>query len=267
MPNLGTISYDALYSLFKGEPGTRKSTQALSYPKPQYWISSDQKMEALARPASMWGINFSDIEFDDYNDWDAPRKKLESLQVNCKYKTLIIDSITSTGDNINRQTRKFKSSDGQGKKVGGISVNSMEDFNAESVAFSELIALTKDIHKFHKIHVILIAHVIGQRKPTNDNSLTQFSRIIATGGEKISVKIPAYCTEAYHFDITPSPVVGQEGKYGLTTVHTGNDFARTSLELPQRIDFGSEPLYGKYIEPAIQKLKLNHQTNPIVGVK
>jgi hypothetical protein len=31
----------------------------------------------------------------------------------------------------------------------------------------------------------------------------------------------------------------------------GNDYARTSLPLPQRIDFNDEPLYEKWILPAI----------------
>src|SRR5215831_335592 len=104
MPTMEGFNPDALFVMLKGEPGTRKSTQALSYPKPQYWISTDQKMESLTLPMKRWGIKENDIHYDDYTDWDKPKAKLESFQLNCPFRTVIVDSVTSTGDNINRQT-------------------------------------------------------------------------------------------------------------------------------------------------------------------
>lgn len=255
MPTLDSVKLEALFTMLKGEPGVRKSTQALSYPTPQYWISTDQKMEALVLPAKRWGISMKDIQYDDYTDWDKPKAKLEQLQVNCPFKTIIVDSVTTIGDSINRQTRKFKQADSKGKSVGGISTNSIEDYMAEASAFQELIALLKDIHKFHNINVILIAHVVGQRKDSDDNKLTHHSRVIITGGDKISGKIAAYMTEVYHFNIKPQFEADKEGQYALMTVHTGNDYARTSLPLPQEIVFNNEPLYEKFILPAINKLK------------
>ncbi len=254
MPSLDSIKMDALFSMFKGEPGTRKSTVALSYPTPQYWFSFDQKMEALVLPAKRWGIKSSDIDFDDYVDWDKPRAKLEQLQVNCKYKTIIVDSVTSSGDGMTRQVKRAKALDNTGKKIGGIPVSGFEEFNAEAAAFAEMIALLKDVHKFHGVHIILIAHVLGARKDNDANKLTHHSRIIVTGAEKISAKIAAYMTEVYHFNIKPAFEADKEGQYGLMTVHTGNDYARTSLPLPQEILFNSEPLYERYVLPAIKKL-------------
>jgi len=254
MPSLNDIKMDSLFTMLKGEPGTRKSTAALSYPTPQYWFSLDQKMEALTLPAKRWGVKLTDIEYDDYVDWDKPRAKLEQLQVNCKYKTIIVDSITSAGDGMTRQVRMAKSKDNTGKKIGNIPVSGFEEFNAEASAFTELIALLKDIHKFHNINVILIAHILGARKDNDANKLTHHSRIIVTGAEKISAKIAAYMTEVYHFNIEPAFEADKEGQYALMTVHTGNDYARTSLPLPQKITFNNEPLYEKYIAPAIIKL-------------
>src|SRR5215203_6873113 len=165
MPSLETTNLEALFTMMKGEPGTRKSTCALSYPGKQYWISTDQKMEAMQLPAkrwSLWGKGL--IDFDDYNDWDKPRAKLESLQVNCPYKLIVVDSITSIGDAMTRQVKRAKRLDGGGKSIGGIPVSGLEEFNAESSAFQELVALLKDIHKFHNVNVIMIAHVLGARK-------------------------------------------------------------------------------------------------------
>lgn len=255
MPQLSDNDLGALFTMFKGEPGTRKSTCALSYPGPQYWFSTDQKMEALVLPAKRWGVKFSDINYDDYVDWDKPRAKLESMRVNCPYKTIIVDSVTSIGDAMTSQVKKSKRTDGGGKSIGGIPVSGFEEFNAEASAFQEMISLLKDVHKYHKVNVILIAHVLGVRKDNDANKLTHHSRIIVTGAEKISAKIASYMTEVYHFNIKAGFEADTEGSYGLMTVHTGNDYARTSLPLPKEIQFNAEPLYDKWIRPAIKKLQ------------
>lgn len=257
MPTLESVDMTALFTMLKGEPGTRKSTCALSYPGKQYWISTDQKMEALALPAKRWGLwGKGLIDYDDYTNWDKPRDKLEKLQVNCPYKTIIVDSITSMGDAMTSQVKKAKRSEGGGKTIGGIPVSGLEEFNAESSAFQEMIALLKDIHKFHHVNVILIAHVLGARKDNEANKLTHHSRIIVTGAEKISAKIASYMTEVYHFNIVPAFEADKEGAYALKTVHTGNDYARTSLPLAQEISFNNDPLYEKWIGPAIKNLQL-----------
>lgn len=255
MPTMESVDQEALFTMLKGEPGTRKSTCALSYPTPQYWVSTDQKMEALTLPMKRWGINPRDISFDDYTDWDKPRAKLEQLQLNCPFRTIIVDSITSMGDSMTSQVKKIKKQDGSGKKIGGIPVSGFEEFNAESSAFQELVAMLKDINKFHKVNIILIAHVLGARKDNDDNKLTHHSRIIVTGAEKISAKLASYMTEVYHFNVKPKFEADREGEYALFTVHTGNDYARTSLPLTQEITFNNDPLYDKWIRPAINRLK------------
>lgn len=251
--NLDNASIDSLFTMMKGEPGTRKSTCALSYPTPQYWFSTDKKMEALRLPANRWGIKSNDIQFDDYNDWRAPLAKMEQFQLNCPFKTLVVDSITSMGDAMTSQVKKAKK--GAGKEIGGIPVSGLEEFNAESSAFQEMIAVLKDIHKYHNVHVILIAHVLGARKDNDANKMTHHSRIIVTGAEKIGAKIASYVTEAYHMNIKSDFDADKEGHYGLYTTHTGNDYARTSLPLPREIQFDNDPLYEKWIAPAIAKLK------------
>jgi hypothetical protein len=260
MPTLESIDPSILYCMFKGEPGTRKSTSALSFPTPQYWFSYDGKMESLLLPMRHWGLDPKEITYDDYNDWNGGRKKLEEFRLNCPYKTIVIDSITSVGDAINRQTLKLKSgttkNDGgeAGKRIAGIPVNTIEDFNAETSALQELVALTKDIHKYHKINVVLIAHIIQTEQRTPDGK-THMSRLIVTGGKKIAAKMPAYCTEIYHFNIEGGFEVGKGGSYTILTAHTGDDFARTSLPLDGTITIGNDSLYDKYLVPAISKMK------------
>lgn len=260
MPNLTNVSHEkGLFCMFKGEPGTRKSTQALSFPLPQFWLSWDQKMKALLIPQRKWGIDPNQIDYEDYTDWVKGKSKLEKFRSNCPYKTLVVDSITSCADTALRQILRSRtgqtraSGETAGKMIAGIPVNELEDFNAESAALSELLALCKDIHVYHRINVILIAHVI-QVDYKSSTGKTHVSRTIVTAAKKIAAKIPAYCDEVYHFNITGGGF-GTEGNYGLLTTHTGDDFARTTLPLEKEITFGDKPIYETYLKPAIEKIK------------
>jgi hypothetical protein len=260
MPNLNDKKMNAIYAMFKSEPGCRKSTAALSFPLPQYWVSTDRKMESILIPARNWGIDLSQVDYDDYTDWMAPKKKLESFLLGTKYKTIVIDSITSLGDSINRQTVRAKAGESnkqgaeKGLSIGGIAVTDLQDYKAEAAAFNELIDITKTINK-DGVNIILIAHVIGERDQSKEGNLnTHFARTIVTGGKTISAKIAAYCTEIYHFNVRSNPVVGQMPDYGMVTVHTGADFARTALPLPGQVFFNDKKLYDTYIKPAMEQL-------------
>lgn len=257
MPTMESVPNNVHFTLLKGEPGTLKSTMALSYPKPQYWLSYDGKMNALKLPMKLWNINPKDITYDDYTDWTNGRAKLEQLAINCPFKTIILDSITSCADSMLRQTIKAKmgkqrnSGAQAGKNIGGIAVNELEDYNAESAGLTEMIALLKDIHKFHKIDIVLIAHVVRTDYKSPDGKMN-ISRVLVTAGKKPAAKIPAYCDETYHFGYEPSAVIGEAGDLVVETVNNGEDYARTTLNLPASIKLKkSDNLYEKYILPAI----------------
>lgn len=254
MPNFTNIDPELLYMLFKGDPGTRKSTAALSFPGKQYWFSWDRKMNGIFLPFKKWGLPTDHLEYDDYDDWTKARKKLELFQAQCPYDTLVFDSVTSMADMSLREVTKTK--DG-GKMIGGIKVSSVEDLNAESTAVAEMVALTKDIQSYHyskgrKITIILIAHiVVAEYKSLTGAS--HISKTIMTAGKKVAAKLPAYCGEVYHFrEVAYNP--GQI-KYTIQTEPMKDDFARTSLGLPAVIQFDDKPLYKEFIKPAIDLLK------------
>src|SRR5436309_7318600 len=54
----------------------RKSTCALSYLTPQYWISTDLKMNALTFPMKRWGINPKDIRSEEHTSELQSRENL-----------------------------------------------------------------------------------------------------------------------------------------------------------------------------------------------
>jgi hypothetical protein len=253
------IDFNAMTYMFKGEPGTRKSTQALGFPGPQYWFSWDRKMGGIYLPMRKWGIDPKTIHYDDYDDWTRARVKLEQLLITCPYKTLVFDSLTSCADMTLRQTIRMKTGasrkSGQtaGKMIAGIAVNEIEDYNAESAALQELIALSKDAIMMHKVNIILIAHVVQAEYRNTTNNTTHISRTIVTAGKKVAPKIPAYCQEVYHFNIDKGFEADGPTKYTLLTEHSGDDFARTSLPLPSKIEFGDRSIYDSYIIPAIKQ--------------
>ena|SRR5215471_3003175 len=265
---MGINDIGPLYCMFKGEPGLRKFTSALSFPKPMYVFNWDHKENAMYIPLLKWKQPFNQVTSQNYSDWNGARAKLEQLAINCPYKTIVIKTLTSMADYTLGQTRKLKQGtsrkSGQlaGKLIAGIQVNEIEDYNAESAALHELIALTKDIKEFHKINIILIAHVVQAEYRNTTTNETHVSRTIITAGKRVGPKIPGYCDEVYHFNLEKGAASfdvdnesGGGGQYALLTQHTGDDFARTTLPLDKKIIFGDEPLYDKWILPAIKKLK------------
>lgn len=266
MPTMSDVDFDAMTYLFKGEPGTRKSSQALSFPGPQYWLSWDRKMNGIYLPMKNWGIDPKTISYDDYDDWNKPRQKLEQLKITCPYKTIIGDSVTSMADMTLRQTLKLKygktrsSGAAAGKLIAGIAINEIEDYNAESSALNEFLALAKDIVEYHHVNFIFIAHVVKAEYRDTTKNTTHVSRQIVTAGKNAAAKFPGYCNEVYHFNIKRGMVEGSGGDYSLLTEHTGDDFARTGLGLDREVVFQDKPLYDTYIKPAIAKMKANNNT-------
>ena len=99
----------------------------------------------------------------------------------------------------------------------------------------------------------MIAHVMKAEYRNTVTNETHISRTIVTAGKRVAVKIPAYCTEVYHFDVKKGFSENDPGVHRCITRHTGDDFARTSYNLPQSIEFGDKPLYEGWIKPAISE--------------
>jgi len=259
MTDMSVAKIDSQYIMLIGTAGTRKSTQALSYPKPQFWLSFDQKMNSLLIPMKKWGISPKEIHYEDYKNWNDPRAQLEKLQVNCPYKTIIIDSTTTAANAILRQAKQMKtgitrqSGAAAGKLIAGIAVNEMEDYNAEAAALLELVALTKDICKYHHVNIILISHLIQAEYKSAGNTVN-IVRTIVTAGKRIAPMIPAYCEEVYHSFIKKGFDADSGGDYAILTSSTNEDFARTQLLLDKEIIVNDKPLYNTWIKPAIDKI-------------
>lgn len=232
---------DHLKIILKGIPGTRKSTQAATFVEAGdvFWFDIDRKLKAtLALPRKLGLIPRSNrIVYEQYESWYKIEKQLEAFQSRCDYRTVVLDSVTSIGDRVNRQTLKDK--DGKGKKIGGISVNTIEDYNAENSALMYMI----DLAKLIEAHVIVIGHVIHRDNSGPTNPGAKPTRQLVTGGKVVGAKLPAYFPEVYHFEFDHAFDPNLPPNYIMYTQMHGEDFARTGLPLPYKVELTKGNLY------------------------
>jgi hypothetical protein len=242
-----------LFCLAKGDPGAGKSVQVASFAEegPQYWIDFDGKIDAV--------LNFytkhvprpdiiNNIEFDRFSDFNSAMVKLaEIIDIYPNKYTggIVLDSLTTGVDNLMAQVQIMKGQEKKADKiktVGGIQVSDIEDYNAESSALTRLIQVAK--FKL-PVHFFMIAHVVETQTNVLGGGVI-INRQLFTAGKKVAAKIPAYFNEIWHFGTEGSENFGGK-KYVVHTNQAGNDFARTSLPLPQKFDVtGADILYPQF---------------------
>jgi hypothetical protein len=252
------LAKEEFLMLFKGEVSCGKSIAAASFPKP-YIFDMESRIRSVA--AYHYPRGKRDLEYDTYTreDYSKFDKKWDdfidmSKMKRFPYDTVIVDSLTSTADLLLQNVIRLKGLDGKGKKIAGVAVSSIEDFNAENSMLTELVMFLQQIRCKYKI---LIAHVIKTEKTNLNDDTTVVTRQLLTGGKKVAAKIPGYFDEIYHFEQKP---VGGKQTFIARTVNSGEDFARTTLKLPKEINFTDKNFY-ELIQPSIQEVMSLGQTN------
>lgn len=238
--------------LFKGEPSSGKSIAAASFPN-CYIFDTESRIRSVANYYLPKGKK--DITFDTYNYSDYPKfdKKWESFLEASKmsapfpYDTVIIDTLTSVTDLLLHHVMAQKGKDGKGKKVGGVTVNSVEDYNAESSALTELVLFLRTIKCKYKI---LVAHVVKTEKTNLNDDTTVVTRQLLTAGKKVAAKLPGYFDEIYQFEQRTSNGMP---KFVARTVNSGEDFARSAMNLPKEIDFTNKSFFD-LIKPNMEEV-------------
>lgn len=238
-----SLGEDKYVAIFKGEPGTAKTPAAASFPGVyifdferriksvvNYWLRRNKK--------DIWYDTFNKLQFKEFDE------KLDSLISYCPYDTIVFDTLTSGSDLILGHIRRLKGmTKDKGKKVAGISVNSIEDYNAEASALDDIVSATRTMSAKH---VILIAHVIQTETKQNlgENAKSIITRQLMSGGKKVAAKLPGYFDEAYHFQASMDYQDGQsKARYKAYTQTTGEDWAKTCLDLPYEMDFTDQNFY------------------------
>jgi hypothetical protein len=236
-------------AVLAGQPGRGKTSAGLSFPTPMLIFDFDGKLTGPIYYAQKLGVNLEEIEVEtpaDYGrNWEKLATRLLSFRDNPgKYKTFGFDSLTSIADFLLGMTGevKAKTKPDEIKKVGGIQVPAIDEYNAETAGIMDILLFMKDV----QANVWLTAHVLESKATTLDNRLV-ISRSLLTGGRKVSAKIPAYFPENYAFNVEYPIDVKQKVHYVCYTKTTGEDYARTELPLPEKIDFTDELFFKKLV--------------------
>lgn len=233
-----------------GQPGRGKTTAGLSFPSPMLIFDFDGKLDGPILFAKKMGIDLSKIEVETPVNWQQVVRILNQEESNPRFKSYGFDTLTSLADMLlsNIQDVKLGEKGGQVKRIGGVQVPGLEEFNAESAGIMDLLLFMKNV----KAHVWLSAHVIETKATTTGDdgkSRIVVNRSLLTGGKKVAAKIPAYFPENYSLQIEPPISSGQMPKYFCFTTSNSEDYGRTGFALPPKFE-----ITGKLFFPELNRL-------------
>lgn len=225
--------------LFKGHNGTGKTIAACgSQFRPVYIFNCEGRIESVLnyyknRPEGLKGIEYDNFPIG--SGYYSIDKKMDELVARCEYRTVLMSSLTSfiylilehlIRDKFGKKTAKGFDA---GKKIGGIPVNELQDFNAEdSAIINDLIAAFQQL-KANGVNTILEAHITpyevnyleeGQRTSVTINN-------ILTKGKKAPASVPGFFNEIYLFT-KEHPGFGKPPRYLVNTSGTATDDCKTS---------------------------------------
>lgn len=233
-----------LKCVLAGQPGRAKSSAGLTFPQPMLIWDFDGKLEGPLLYARRKGIDVDKIEIKTMRDYQGQWEQLDKdLKMYAKdpgpYKTFGFDSLTSLADFLLGFTGENKAKEGGGKKVAGIQVAGIDEYNAETSGLMDMLLFMKDV----KANVWLTAHVLETRTQEIEKKTVTVNRSLLTGGKKAAAKIPAYFPENYAFNVEQPVKEGDPVKFLCYTQSNGEDYARTSYPLPAKIDFTNGLFY------------------------
>lgn len=224
--------------LFKGHNGTGKTIAACSKKfRPVYVFNCEGRFESVLGYYRKYG-DLKDIEYDNFpigSGYYGLDKRFDSLIASCPYQTVVMSSLTSfiyvILNHLIKDAFGKKNAAGKdaGKRIGGIPVSQLQDFNAEdSAIINDLIAGFQQL-KAKGVNVILEAHIT----PYEITSIEEGGRVsttinqILTKGKKAPASVPGFFNEIYLFE-KEYQGFGQSVKYHVNTQGTSTDDCKTS---------------------------------------
>lgn len=246
---LEEINPQGINILLKGEPSGGKSIAAASFPN-CYIFDFESRIRSVANYYLPRGKR--DIHFDTYgrNDFKKFQDKINSFMIHCPYDTIIFDTLTSLVDLLLYHAADQRGTAKGSRILSGLKMNTIEDYGAEDTMIRNLLAHLRDLKIPYKI---LIAHVIQREQKNLVTGSSVITRQLITAGKAAGAKVPAYFDEVYHLQQRPD--MSMKPEFVALTANTGDDFARTTLNLPREINFTNKSLYELLKEELTKEYK------------
>lgn len=245
--------------LFKGEPKNGKSIAAASFPKP-YIFDLDKRIRSIA-------AFYPDKDFDYgwFNNFISVDKQLDLFLLRCEYRTLIFDSVTSFAEILINTMINDRPKNPRTTR-GGVRMTEIEDFGGEQRGFNAAFDKLFMIQEKYDVNIIVTAHVIEVEKSIKPG-VTIKSRSLLTAGKKVAAFLPVHFDEAYHFQVDV-PLDGGNPIFECLTKHVGDDWASTTYNIPNKIDFTNKSFYDELqrLRKETNERLSNSTSNDEIGV-
>lgn len=243
------VTNAVLSCIHKGKWGSGKSIASCSKPlRPTYVLDCEDRMNSVINYYRKLDGHVKGLSFDTFAMGDGFFKlnqKLQELISSCPYKTVVCATLTSYVDivleGLANKGGARASGAAAGKKIGGIAVNELEDFNGETAAIVFNLIKTLKVLQKQGVNIILEAHVM-QYEFKDKAGTTHHERSLLTGGKKAAAKIPGYFNEVIQFEVDTD--FGGNTTYNAYTVATMEDFAKSSFpQWPKKMDWTNRDFY------------------------
>lgn len=187
------LDEEPLRILLVGENGTGKTLAAGSFYKAgkTRLLDSDGRFKVLRIRFPEADINYDSFDSDNFR---AFLDEIDSYQSFCPYKNVILDSVTSFSTSSVIYQLRMK--DKMKTTKGGLPATSWDEINGETVLFSKVLEVMKQIARKHKTNIIWTAHPIPKTEIIGDTVNRTTS--LASYGNKIPAIIPGYFDEIYN---------------------------------------------------------------------
>lgn len=227
--------------LFKAPPGYGKTLAAASFALegPTYiaYFDKQKPIELLTyfRKFGEKGQKILDnIEYDIYGGHNAHEylNKIISLSRDCRYTTVITDSVTNLTASAVNWSLGFRDKAGKKDKINKDAPAMIPDFDEYKVETS-LISQALDLQKGFPCNIIWTAHPLPGIKIEGSGASIRVTKVnpIVTYGTKVAGMIPGNFTEIYHF--SQQADWGSDGKYSkkfmVNLEAVGDEYAKSPI--------------------------------------
>jgi hypothetical protein len=195
--------------LLKGRTGSGKSVAAWGKEfRPVYTFDMENRIEGAIHYYKKLDGHVRDCEYDVFpmgRSWHDLDSRMEELMRSCPYKTLHVGTLTSYIHYIlkhlivTKGSEKNQQGQSKGKSIGGIPVNTLEDYNAEDAGIIFELMQFLQTMKSQGVNVILEAHITPYEIKDGSGSEMSMKTVyeILTKGKKGPAQVPGYFNEVY----------------------------------------------------------------------